>query len=164
MNTFKAEFLQDLKERWILGTSLTPEMIRISLVNVIKKKYVVDNWINSKQNTDRRVHYFSMEFMVGKQLKTNLVNLDKLDEVTDTLFELGININEIFKNEIESKTANGGLGRLAFAIMNGLSNKGVNATGNTLLYNHGIFEQHIINGKQVEMFRVIDSEQGAMLM
>lgn len=150
MENFKNEFLQDLKERWILGTSLTPEMIRISLVNVIKRKYVVNNWIESRQSTDRKVHYFSMEFMVGKQLKTNLVNLDKLDEITNALLELGIDINEIFKDEIESKTANGGLGRLAFAIMNGLSNKGVNAAGNTLLYNHGIFEQHIINGKQIE--------------
>ena len=152
MNLFKIELLKDLKERWLINNTneANNEMLRISIVNVIKKLYVTENWIDSLYDENRKVHYFSMEFMVGKQLKTNLVNLDRLEEVKEVLNEMSIDINKLFNTEVESKTANGGLGRLAFAIMNGLSNKDKNAMGQTLLYKHGIFEQHIINGKQVE--------------
>ena len=152
MNNFKNNFLYDLRNRWLINDTdeATNEMLRISLVNTIKKEFVIDNWLDSNDDMTRKVHYFSMEFMVGKQLKTNLVNLDKLKEVEELAKEIGIDLESMLKNEVESKTANGGLGRLAFAILNGLSNKNVNAMGQTLLYNHGIFEQRIMNGKQVE--------------
>ena len=152
MNDFKTNFLCDLKNRWLINDTdeATNEMLRISLVNTIKKEFVIDNWLDSNEDISRKVHYFSMEFMVGKQLKTNLVNLDKLKEVEELAKEIGIDLENMLKNEVESKTANGGLGRLAFAILNGLSNKNVNAMGQTLLYNHGIFEQRIMNGKQIE--------------
>ena len=152
MNNFKNNFLCDLKNRWLINDTdeATNEMLRISLVNTIKKEFVIDNWLDSNEDISRKVHYFSMEFMVGKQLKTNLVNLDKLKEVEELAKEIGIDLESMLKNEVESKTANGGLGRLAFAILNGLSNKNVNAMGQTLLYNHGIFEQRIMNGKQIE--------------
>ena len=152
MNNFKNNFLCDLKNRWLINDTdeATNEMLRISLVNTIKKEFVIDNWLDSNDDISRKVHYFSMEFMVGKQLKTNLVNLDKLKEVEELAKEIGIDLESMLKNEVESKTANGGLGRLAFAILNGLSNKNVNAMGQTLLYNHGIFEQRIMNGKQIE--------------
>lgn len=152
MNNFKSNLLIDLKERWLLDdiSKATDEMLRISIVNTIKKEFVTDNWINSKKDTDKKVYYMSMEFMVGKQLKTNLVNLDELNEIKQITTELGIDLEKLFNTEIESKTANGGLGRLAFAILNGLANKDINAMGQTLLYNHGIFAQHIIDGKQIE--------------
>ena len=152
MNDFKTNFLYDLRNRWLINDTneATNEMLRISLVNTIKKEFVIDNWLDSNEDISRKVHYFSMEFMVGKQLKTNLVNLDKLKEVEELAKEIGIDLESMLKNEVESKTANGGLGRLAFAILNGLSNKNVNAMGQTLLYNHGIFEQRIMNGKQIE--------------
>ena len=152
MNNFKNKFLCDLKNRWLINDTAeaTNEMLRISLVNTIKKEFVIDNWLDSNDDISRKVHYFSMEFMVGKQLKTNLVNLDKLKEIEELAKEIGIDLESMLKNEVESKTANGGLGRLAFAILNGLSNKNINAMGQTLLYNHGIFEQRIMNGKQIE--------------
>ena len=152
MNDFKTNFLYDLRNRWLINDTneATNEMLRISLVNTIKKEFVIDNWLDSNEDISRKVHYFSMEFMVGKQLKTNLVNLNKLKEVEELAKEIGIDLESMLKNEVESKTANGGLGRLAFAILNGLSNKNVNAMGQTLLYNHGIFEQRIMNGKQIE--------------
>ena len=91
-----------------------------------------------------------MEFMIGKQLKTNLINLNRLNDVQEIAEELNINLTGIFNSEIESKTANGGLGRLAFAIMNGTANMDINACGNGLLYREGIFEQHFTNGSQTE--------------
>lgn len=152
MNNFKNNFLNELRNRWLINDTdeATNEMLRISLVNTIKKEFVIDNWLDSNDDISRKVHYFSMEFMVGKQLKTNLVNLDKLKEIEELAKEIGIDLESMLKNEVESKTANGGLGRLAFAILNGLSNKNINAMGQTLLYNHGIFEQRIMNGKQIE--------------
>ena len=147
----KRTLTKEIENKWLCDISeCTDEMIRISLANVIKKLYINDNWKNSKKDNKRKVHYFSMEFMVGKQLKTNLINLDALGVVEEALNELGVDINKIFKTEVESKTANGGLGRLAFAIMNGTANKDKNACGNGLLYREGIFEQHFVDGKQVE--------------
>lgn len=152
MNNFEYKFINELRNKWMINKieDATNEMIRISLVDTIKKEFVIDNWMDSISDTSRKVHYFSMEFMVGKQLKTNLVNLDKLKEIEAFADKLGVDLATILKNEVESKTANGGLGRLAFAILNGLSNKDVNAMGQTLLYNHGIFEQRIMHGKQIE--------------
>lgn len=152
MNNFEYKFINELRNKWMINKieDATNEMIRISLVDTIKKEFVIDNWMDSISDTSRKVHYFSMEFMVGKQLKTNLVNLDKLKEIEALADKLGVDLATILKNEVESKTANGGLGRLAFAILNGLSNKDVNAMGQTLLYNHGIFEQRIMHGKQIE--------------
>ena len=151
-NYFKNEVLKSLWTKYLVIdiSKASDEMLRECIVDAVKNIYVTRNWILSNCDTSKKVHYFSMEFMVGRQLKTNLVNLDKLQFVSNALSEMGIDIDTLFKTETESKTANGGLGRLAFAIMNGLANKDVNAAGYTLLYNHGIFEQHIINGKQVE--------------
>ena len=153
MENFKTILLEDIKTRWLITDvkQATNEMIRISLANVIKNNYIIDNWINSLNDEGRKVHYFSMEFMVGKQLKTNLVNLNIINAIESALYDLHINIDDLFDSEIESKTANGGLGRLAFAILNGLSNKDLNASGQSLLYKHGIFQQHIINSAQVEL-------------
>ena len=149
---FKQELMKELKYRYLVTelADATDEMLRNCIATIVKRIYVTDNWINSRNDCERKVHYFSMEFMVGRQLKTNLVNLNILQEISDELTEVGVDVNRLFETEVESKTANGGLGRLAFAIMNGLSNKDVNANGYTLLYNHGIFEQHIVNGKQIE--------------
>ena len=150
--SFKQILMKELKDRYLIEDPILAnnEMLRTCIVNTIKSLYISDKWINSRKDTERKVHYFSMEFMVGRQLKTNLVNLDILDAIRTELKDMHIDLDQLFETETESKTANGGLGRLAFAIMNGLANKDVNATGYTLLYNHGIFEQHIINGKQVE--------------
>ena len=148
---FKGKLVEDIRNRWLVDVNeANEEMIRISLVNVIKKMFINNNWIKSKGDNKRKVHYFSMEFMIGKQLKTNLVNLNILNMVKDATNELNIDLDRIFETEIESKTANGGLGRLAFAIMNGTANMDKNACGNGLLYREGIFEQHFVNGKQVE--------------
>ena len=146
---------EDLKmyilRRWFVDIEeANDEMIRIALAEVIKNHYVKDNWIKSKKDTKRKIHYFSMEFMTGKQLKTNLINLGKLDLVREVFKDLNIDFNKVMSSEIEPKIANGGLGRLAFAIMNGTANMDKNACGNGLLYKEGIFEQHFIHGKQIE--------------
>jgi starch phosphorylase len=150
---FMKNLADDLMNRWLIDYTedATDEMLRISLANVIKDMYINQNWRNSLADDSRKVHYMSMEFMVGKLTKTNLVNLDILDEIEGQLKDINIDLKRIFSSEIESKTANGGLGRLAYAILNGLSNKDINASGQSLLYKHGIFQQQIIDGKQVEL-------------
>ena len=156
MNMVEKDFLKEelktyILRRWFVDIEdANDEMIRIALAEVIKNHYVKDNWIKSKKDTKRKIHYFSMEFMTGKQLKTNLINLGKLDLVREVFKELNIDFNKVMSSEIEPKIANGGLGRLAFAIMNGAANMDKNACGNGLLYKEGIFEQHFIHGKQIE--------------
>ena len=105
---FKSKLLDDIKNRWLVGLDdLNDEMLRTSIANTILDLYINNNWITSKKDKGRKVHYFSMEFMVGKQLKTNLVNLGILHDVEEVLDELDIDLNALFNTEIESKTANG---------------------------------------------------------
>ena len=90
--------INDVKNRWLVDIeNANEEMLRTSLAKVVQKLYINDNWINSKKDKTRKVHYFSMEFMIGKQLKTNLVNLNILHSVKEITDELGIDLNKIFE-------------------------------------------------------------------
>ena len=102
---FKNELIKDIKNRWLVNVeNANEEMLRISLAKVIQKLCVNNNWINSKKDTNRKVHYFSMEFMIGKQLKTNLVNLNILHSVKEITNELGIDLEKIFKLKEKNTT------------------------------------------------------------
>ena len=94
---FTKNLADDLMNRWLIDYTedATDEMLRISLANVIKDMYINQNWRNSLADDSRKVHYMSMEFMVGKLTKTNLVNLDILDEIERQLKEMQKNGVEI---------------------------------------------------------------------
>ena len=104
MNMVEKDFLkEELKtyvlRRWFVDIEeANDEMIRIALTEVIKNHYVKDNWIKSKKDIKRKIHYFSMEFMTGKQLKTNLINLGKLDLVREIFEELNIDFNKVMSS------------------------------------------------------------------
>ena len=99
----------------------------------------------------KQVYYLSMEFLMGRSLKTSLYNLEMIDEVTEVLKEYDININRIFDNEPDAGLGNGGLGRLAACYLDALATQGYPAMGYSICYEFGIFKQKIEEGWQTEL-------------
>ena len=123
-------------------------------VAFVLKDLIADRWIETdnayKKEDVKIVYYLSMEFLTGRALGNNLINLAVKKEVEEALAELGINYNEIEEEEPDPGLGNGGLGRLAACFLDSLSTLGYPACGCGIRYRHGIFEQKIIDGYQVE--------------
>ena len=99
----------------------------------------------------KQVYYLCMEFLMGRSLKTSLLNLG-LDEVAKkALSDADISIDSIFEEEPDAGLGNGGLGRLAACYLDGMATTGICGTGYSILYEYGIFKQKIVDGQQVEL-------------
>ena len=99
----------------------------------------------------KQVYYLCMEFLMGRSLKTSLLNLG-LDEVAKkALSDADINIDSIFEEEPDAGLGNGGLGRLAACYLDGMATTGICGTGYSILYEYGIFKQKLVNGAQTEL-------------
>ncbi|MBQ8176927.1 MAG: glycogen/starch/alpha-glucan phosphorylase [Oscillospiraceae bacterium] len=96
----------------------------------------------------KEVYYLSMEFLMGRSLKTSLFNLQINDIAEETLSELGVNIDRIYEYEPDAGLGNGGLGRLAACYLDGLATDGYPAMGYSICYEYGIFKQKIEYGWQ----------------
>lgn len=99
----------------------------------------------------KQVYYLSMEFLMGRSLKTSLYNLEMIKEVTSVLKEYDISIDKVFENEPDAGLGNGGLGRLAACYLDGLATQGYTAMGYSICYEFGIFKQKIEDGWQTEL-------------
>ena len=133
---------------------LTKEELYQTLVNTIRQ-YVSENWIMTNkyyaEHNCKEIYYFSIEFLLGRLLNSNLINLDMKDICKDALADLGIDINELFKQEPDAGLGNGGLGRLAACFIDSMASLGLPGHGCTIRYQYGLFEQKIINNQQVEI-------------
>ncbi len=99
----------------------------------------------------KQVYYMSMEFLLGRSLKNHLFNLGMLDKAREAIANLGFNIEPLMDVEPDAGLGNGGLGRLAAAYMDGLTSLNYSATGFSIKYDYGIFEQKIVDGWQTEL-------------
>ena len=99
----------------------------------------------------RQVHYLSIEFLLGRSLEINCLNLKILDVMRDALTELNIEPDLIFKTEPDPGLGNGGLGRLAACFMDSMASTDVISNGYSILYEQGLFKQKIVDGHQVEL-------------
>ena len=99
----------------------------------------------------KRVYYMSIEFLLGRSLKTNLCNLGLMEEYKAALAEYGVDLEDLFECEPDAGLGNGGLGRLAACFMDSLSSLDYPATGFSICYEYGLFKQMIIDGLQVEL-------------
>lgn len=134
---------------FILGKSLdraSKEEIYIALLNFTKKKLK-----QMKRNSgDRKLYYISAEFLIGKLLSNNLINLGIFEEVRDVLKKHGHSLTEIEEIEMEPSLGNGGLGRLAACFLDSIATLGLNGDGVGLNYHEGLFMQKFRDNKQEE--------------
>ncbi len=116
---------------------------------------IVDNWMKSQKEYDKQdpkmVYYLSMEFLMGRALGNNIINLQAYKEVQEALEELGLDLNVIEDQEPDPALGNGGLGRLAACFLDSLATLGYAAYGCGIRYRYGMFKQEIRDGFQIEV-------------
>lgn len=115
------------------------------------KDFIAKEWVGTRIDKEKAVFYFSMEFLIGRQLQSNLLNLDVEHEIEEGLKELGIDLNEIIETEPDPGLGNGGLGRLAACFLDSMASVGISGHGYGIRYKYGLFEQKFVNGFQVEL-------------
>ena len=160
MFTNKEEFKEAFKTRLIetYGTTveLTHPTERYMVLGEMTRDYASVNWKDTKVAIDnqqaKQVYYFSMEFLLGKSLTSNLKNLGIYDMVFDGLKELGIDYQDLADIECDAGLGNGGLGRLAACFMDSAASLKYPINGNCIRYQYGLFRQKIDEaGNQVEV-------------
>lgn len=155
----KKEF-REAVERNILGLyrkhlDEATDQEKYQAVAQVVKEEVIDRWIATRdaiEKTDpKTVYYMSMEFLVGRALGNNLLNIGSYDRIREYLDDMGIDINAIEDQEPDPALGNGGLGRLAACFMDSLSTLGYPAYGCGIRYRYGMFKQKIEDGYQKEV-------------
>lgn len=116
----------------------------------IMQKYVIARDERKKTNL-KRLYYLSVEFLMGRSMYCNMLNLVSTDAYRQALAELGIDLDKVLKEEPEPGLGNGGLGRLAACFLDSLSSLDLPAMGCTIRYEYGLFRQKIVDGQQVEL-------------
>lgn len=152
---FKKSLRDEIKN--LFRTTLeeaTPHQIYYAVCYVVKD-VIIDNWMKTQKVIDETdpkiVYYMSMEFLTGRYLGNNLLNLTAYGEVKEALEELGIDLNAIEDEERDPALGNGGLGRLAACFLDSLATLGYAAYGCGIRYHYGMFKQEIRDGYQLEV-------------
>ena len=152
--TFKKEVVENVKHLYRKTMDEASEQEIFQAVSYVVKDVIIDQWLATQQEFDKAdpkiVYYMSMEFLMGRALGNNLINLTVYNEVKEALDEMGINLNAIEDQEPDPALGNGGLGRLAACFMESLATLGYPAYGCGIRYHYGMFRQKIENGYQVE--------------
>lgn len=159
-NVFNKEaFIEDVKEnvknlyRKTLDEASQQEIFQA--VSYTVKDVIIDDWLATQKTFDKQdpkmVYYMSMEFLMGRALGNNMINLKMYKEVKEALEEIGLNLDEIEDQEPDPALGNGGLGRLAACFMESLATLGYAAYGCGIRYRYGMFKQKIKDGFQVEV-------------
>ena len=122
---------------------------------LLTRTYIAQPWADTKKRYDqeetKQVYYFSIEFLPGRLLQSNLLNLGILDAVEAGLHALELHPQKMFDAEADPGLGNGGLGRLASAFMDAMASVGMAGNGNGIRYQYGLFKQAFVNGYQVEL-------------
>lgn len=119
------------------------------------RDYISARWIKTNkvytETSEKQVYYFSMEFLLGRILNTNLINTGLLDTCQTALAELGIDLAGLEQQEPDAGLGNGGLGRLAACFLDSMAALGLPGHGTGIRYKYGLFEQRIVDQQQVEL-------------
>jgi starch phosphorylase len=151
---FKADFIKKVESERANSIEEASDLDKYYALASLIKDYICENWVktNTKyiSNKEKQVYYFSMEFLIGKLLVNNLINLGIKDTCVHGLKELGIDLEKIKEIERDPGLGNGGLGRLAACFLDSMASIGISGHGCGIRYKYGLFEQKIIDGYQVE--------------
>ena len=152
---FKKEVITNIKTLFRKPIEeATPQQV-FQAVSYAVKDDIIDRWIATHKEYEKKnvktVYYLSMEFLMGRALGNNLINLTYYDAVKEALDELGFDLNFIEDQEPDAALGNGGLGRLAACFLDSLATLGYPAYGCGIRYKYGMFKQGIKDGYQVEM-------------
>ena len=132
----------------------TPQQL-FQAVSYAVKDVIIDDWIETQKRYDetdaKTVYYMSMEFLMGRALGNNLINMTAYKEVKEALEEMNIDLNVIEDQEPDAALGNGGLGRLAACFLDSLATLNYPAYGCGIRYRYGMFKQKIKDGYQVEV-------------
>ena len=145
-NNVKTLFRKEVEEA-------TPQQL-FQAVSYAVKEAIIDDWLATQKQYEKddpkTVYYMSMEFLLGRALGNNLINMTAYKEVKEALEEMGIDLNVIEDQEPDPALGNGGLGRLAACFMDSLATLGYASYGCGIRYRYGMFKQKIRDGYQVE--------------
>ena len=132
----------------------TPQQV-FQAVSYAIKEQIVDNWMATQETYEKEdpkmVYYMSMEFLMGRALGNNMINLQSYNDVKEALAEMNIDLNMVENQEPDAALGNGGLGRLAACFLDSLATLGYPAYGCGIRYRYGMFKQQIRDGFQVEV-------------
>jgi len=152
---FKRDFTQRVVETYGRSVAQSHRTERYMVLGEMVRDYASIHWKESKEEVAnigaKQMYYFSMEFLIGRLLTNNLMNLGIYDVVKDGLHELKIDLNELENLEPDAGLGNGGLGRLAACFLDSLASLSLPGHGICLRYEYGLFRQKIVNGYQVEV-------------
>ncbi|HBU12218.1 MAG TPA: glycogen phosphorylase [Clostridiales bacterium] len=119
------------------------------------RDFITDRWADRNTKMEKqgakRLFYLSAEFLMGRSLVNNMINLHLMEEYKEVLENLGLNLSELEEQERDAGLGNGGLGRLAACFLDSLSTLSLPVTGCTIRYEYGLFRQRILEGEQVEV-------------
>ena len=145
-NNVKTLFRKEVEEA-------TPQQL-FQAVSYVVKEAIIDDWLATQKQYEKddpkTVYYMSMEFLLGRALGNNLINMTAYKEVKEALEEMGIDLNVIEDQEPDPALGNGGLGRLAACFLDSLATLGYASYGCGIRYRYGMFKQKIRDGYQVE--------------
>lgn len=159
MFTSKEEFIVEFSKRIIstYGRVVSQSHVteQFMVLESMIRDYASINWAMTKEAMlkygKKQMYYFSLEFLMGRLLVNNLMNLGVYNVVKEGLNELGINIHELEELETDAGLGNGGLGRLAACFLDSLASLSYPGNGNTIRYEYGLFKQRIEDGYQIEV-------------
>ena len=152
---FKRSVLYNVKTLYRKNMDEATEQQIFQAVSYAIKDQIVDNWLKTQEAYEKEdpktVYYLSMEFLMGRALGNNMINLMAYKDAKDALEELGVDINIVEDQEPDAALGNGGLGRLAACFLDSLATLGYSAYGCGIRYRYGMFKQEIRDGYQVEV-------------
>ena len=151
---FKKEVEQNVKQLFRKTVDEVSQQELYQAVSYVVKDAIIDDWIATQKQYEKDdpkiVYYMSMEFLLGRALGNNLINMTAYKEVKEALEEMGLNLNELEDHEPDPALGNGGLGRLAACFLDSLASLGYAAYGCGIRYRYGMFKQKIKDGYQEE--------------
>lgn len=155
----KIEFINEFKDRLVSKYGKAPNEAHIleqfDILGEMVRDYGGHDWRNTREyvleNNQKQLIYFSMEFLIGRLLTSNMMNMGIYNICKEGLEDLGIDLEALEDIEADAGLGNGGLGRLAACFLDSIASVNYPGFGNCIRYEYGFFKQRLIDGKQIEL-------------